>query len=204
MSTEGACGDPTYALIGYRWSQPFVWTFQQHSVPEQYNATDVLEVLQRSFDNITEVRNDCGLPDRVSATARYTGTTFADPCGETGDGYNTVGFGEMPEDVSEDTIALTCPYGDTTGDEVSEVDVIISRDVEWALSEDECRGFEEILEATMTHEVGHVFGLDHVSERRHGDLTMSPLSNGPCSNDETSLGLGDILGLEELYPSSNP
>lgn len=199
VSTEGACGDPTYVLIGYRWSRPFVWAFQGHSVPEQYDSNEVLEVLQRSFENITEARNDCGLPDRVSATSSYTGTTFVSPCGETGDGYNAVGFGEMPEGVSEDTIALTCPYGDTTADEVYEVDVIMSRDVPWALSVDGCRGFEEILEATMTHEVGHVFGLDHVSERRHGDLTMSPRSNGSCSNAETSLGLGDILGLEELY-----
>ena len=46
---------------------------------------------------------------------------------------------------------------------------------------------------------GHVFGLAHVSEEDHGDQTMSRMSNGFCFENETSLGLGDILGLEELY-----
>ena len=55
------------------------------------------------------------------------------------------------------------------------------------------------LEATMTHEAGHVFGLGHIGERRHGRLTMSPFLNGPCENSEATLGLGDVRGLEALY-----
>jgi hypothetical protein len=41
--------------------------------------------------------------------------------------------------------------------------------------------------------------LGHVNERRHVDLTMITRSNGPCTADEITLGLGDVLALEELY-----
>lgn len=187
-------------MSGYVWSGDFVWFFQQSSTPDRYNSNDVLAVIESGFENITSASNDCGLPDRVSAIASYSGASLGKPCSDFGDGLNLVGFGDMPEDLAEGTIAYTCPYEAESENDVVEIDVVINPDVEWALSLDDCRGQEEMLEATITHEVGHVFGLAHVNERRHGDLTMSTSSNGPCHNEESSLGLGDILGLEELYP----
>jgi hypothetical protein len=161
-------------------------------------------VLIRSVTNITTALNDCGLPDNVNIEADYGGTTFEVPCEDESDEYgtNVIGFGEVPKRLGSDTIAFTCPYEDRlTGDYV-EADILINQEIPWALSVEECIGFEELLEATVTHEMGHVFGLGHVNERRHGDLTMSTRSNGPCTPDEISLGLGDILGLEELYGST--
>jgi hypothetical protein len=187
-------------LSGYHWNGEFPWFFQQSSTPLSYNSNDVLSVIKTAFDNITEARNDCGLPDRVSATAFYIDSALGTPCGEFGDGYNLIGFDEMPDDVAEGTIAFTCPYQGPSGTDVVEVDIVINPDIAWALSQEDCEGEEEMLEATVTHEIGHVFGLAHVSERRHGDLTMSTSSNGPCHNEESSLGLGDVLGLEDLYP----
>jgi hypothetical protein len=115
------------------------------------------------------------------------------------DGINVVGFAELADDrdPDEDTLAFVCRLPGWKS--VTEVDMVINSAIPWALSVDECDGFAELLEPTTTHEFGHVFGLDHVSERLHGALTMSPMSNGACAADETSLGLGDILGLEELY-----
>ena len=55
------------------------------------------------------------------------------------------------------------------------------------------------MESTVTHERGHTFGLAHVSERRHGKLTMSSDSEGACQTSERTLGRGDVLGLARKY-----
>jgi hypothetical protein len=199
VSTEGACGDPAYELSGYRWDGIFRWSFDAETTPAGLDPDAVVEVLERSADNIANAYNDCGLPDDVDITIHYRGVTKDQPCEGNTYGLNVIGFGDVPADLSSDTIAYTCPYENTTTHEYVEADIVINKSVDWALSMDTCSGFEELLEATVTHEFGHVFGLGHVNERRHGDLTMSTRSNGPCTDDEVTLGLGDILGLEELY-----
>jgi hypothetical protein len=103
-----------------------------------------------------------------------------------------IGFGKLPLD----TLGVTCVQA--SGSLIDEADMLLSKDVDWALSADECF-FSELLEAVATHEFGHAFGLDHVREDKHADLTMSTISNGPCHAEEISLGLGDMLALEELY-----
>ncbi|HYI23430.1 MAG TPA: matrixin family metalloprotease [Candidatus Limnocylindrales bacterium] len=194
----GACNDNAYQLADFHWDSSYEWVFNEQSVPEGMRSNDVLDVLIQSAENITSARNDCGLPDRVDATARFAGSVAREPCvAEEADGFNTVGFGELPDDQDADTLAFVCTYGGRNV--VVEADMLINSAIPWALAKGECAGFMELLEPTITHEFGHVFGLSHVSEEEHGDLTMSPTSNGPCDAEETSLGLGDVLGLEELY-----
>ena len=200
VSTEGACGDDTHNLAEYKWTGQFWWYFQEFTTPDYLDSGVVLDVLKRSVENIVTARNDCGLPDRVAATASFVGVAVESPCVEDGDyGKNVIGFGPLPDDIEDTSLAVTCPFFDTVTDEYVEADILINEEIDWALTEDECI-FEELLEPTVTHEVGHAFGLAHVNERQHGDLTMSTDSNGACSTEETTLGLGDILGLEELYP----
>lgn len=54
------------------------------------------------------------------------------------------------------------------------------------------------VEAVLTHELGHTFGVGHVSEDEHGALTMSEVIRA-CQASEVTLGLGDILGLQSKY-----
>ena len=61
----------------------------------------------------------------------------------------------------------------------------------------DCRSKYSV-EAAATHEFGHAFGLGHVSESLHPALTMSPVI-AACQSSETTLGLGDVRGLEAKY-----
>ena len=187
------CSDGAYNLFGPRWSTTLKWYFAAPSTPSGLLRSAVRDVLKKSFANVTRARNDCGLADKVSATAAYQGTTSRRAKCNERDGYNVVGF----KSLSLDVLAYTCYW--YSGGRMIEADIQINSNVPWALALAGCIR-RQVLEATMTHEVGHAFGLDHVAEATHGRLTMSPFLNGLCNNEEASLGLGDVRGLEQLYP----
>jgi len=188
-----ACADPAHKEIGGRWlNGSYTWAFNSSSTPSYLGQAKVRDVLKRSFSNITSARNDCGMPDNVSATHTYLGTTGAPArCGRR-DFQNVVGFHRLEFGV----LAVTCYW--ISNNRIVEADVQINSRERWALSMSDCVD-ELILEATMTHEAGHVFGLDHVGEGKHGQLTMSPFLNGLCDVSEVTLGRGDVLGLQALY-----
>jgi hypothetical protein len=175
------------------------WAFRASSTPDDLSRSAVARALKRSVTNITGAHNDCGRVDRVSATSDYLGTTarpldFATvgSCKPQGDGVNVVGFGRVPDHDA----ALTCIW--SIGDQIIEADMKLDRNAEWATSLSSC-AVASLLESVATHEFGHVYGLGHVSEADHGRLTMSERLDGFCESNETTLGVGDMLGLEKLY-----
>jgi len=87
-------------------------------------------------------------------------------------------------------------YDDTVASDIK----INKQGVRWTTSprSGSCRGMWD-LEGVMTHERGHTFGLGHVSETGHGNLTMSTTINGACQMAKRTLGRGDVLGLGGKY-----
>ena len=187
------CQDRAFNTLGGKQAGTYKWSFKQTSTPSGLGRSAVAAVLKRSFNNVTGENNDCGRADTVSATSKYLGTTSRAPNCNNRDGHNVVGFAKL----DPGTLAVTC-YWISAG-KIVEADMKITTRESWALSLATCHGNMPMLEATITHEAGHVFGLDHVGENRHGRLTMSPYIDGPCENNEATLGLGDMLGLESLY-----
>jgi hypothetical protein len=204
LATTNECNDGAYKLEGPHWASTLSWSFNASTTPSANSQTNVEIALQNGANAITSSRNSCGLVDTVTATNQYLGRTTAKPnmtatsttvtCGNT-DGKNVVAFGYLPHS----TLGQTCLWFD--GSNVTfEADMRLNNQRAWfALGVPAGCTSRDGVEQVSTHEFGHAFGLAHVSQTTHPELTMSPIAK-MCSNDKYSLGLGDILGLRALYP----
>jgi hypothetical protein len=210
------CDDTAYAFITYRswshekpiaWKSNFRWWFRVSTTPSYMNVDNARAAIGRAAANITGTHNDCDLIDGVEATHDFGGDTDFTPNISTDgttcvspDGLSIVAFGTL----APGRLATTCVWGHDDGDYVAR---ITSSDVRMNKAESKWYGIKPAdcydrwsVEAVMTHEFGHSFGLAHVGpEDLHGWLTMSPVGNGACQNSEATLGFGDAQGLVTLY-----
>jgi hypothetical protein len=206
-ASPAACADGRHAEIGFHWTKPWAWRFNARSTPKGVSRAAAETQLASAVRSITSARNDCGRPDRVSARASYLGRTTKKPGVRVdargrihcpGDGRSVVGFGSLPLGIAGLTCSTYTLASHGWGRGV-ESDVLFNKRVYgWAVRPGACRPGQVILRSVATHEFGHVFGLGHVKESTHGNLTMSE-SLGPCDDSAFTLGKGDVIGLERLY-----
>lgn len=189
-----ACSDRAFNLLPWRWTSRYNWRFNPASTPSNLSVSAVEQELRRATTNITGARNDCGRPDNVSATQSYLGrTTFrASACDNVADGRNVTDWRAL----GGNTLAVTCTF--FASGRATESDMRINRTFGWFTGPVPAGCSNRFsVEGVATHERGHTYGLGHVNAQA---LTMRP-TVGPCASSRNlvTLGLGDMLGLEQKY-----
>ena len=196
--SPNACSDDANNQRNEHWQSTYRWRYRASSTPDEIGSGETRMAIERAFANITGAHNDCGLTDRVSAQAEFQGNTDRAPdisgAGSclVPDDQNTIGFGRLSFGIA----GVTCWW--FIGDRIVESDMRLNSRLDWATKLGDCDD-ALMVEAVATHEAGHVFGLRHVGEAKHGRLTMSTHIDGTCENAESSLGLGDVLSLQVNY-----
>lgn len=180
------------------------WKFNRQTTPSQTTPERAESALQSAIRNITNASNPCDMGDNVGASAQYDGDADAnaainaDGACLNANGGSQVSFGDISDSL---VLAVACEWLDVsrTPHDITQADVKIDNRSNWYAPGLESCDEDWSIEAVVTHERGHSFGLGHVSEGEHPHLTMSKTINGRCQDSESSLGKGDVLGLRELY-----
>jgi hypothetical protein len=198
--SPGECADPAFNRLGYRvGDEGLRYSYNRSTTPRNLRPAETIKAIRRGGANVATTRNTCRLGDRVPVGFAYAGKTsrhasFDSGACRTSDGVSVVSFGSLQR-----ALAVTCTYWSSGF--VNSSDVKIDKSgTRWTTNPNSrnCRNAFD-LEGVMTHERGHTFGLGHVAENYHRNLTMSPIINGTCQSSERTLGRGDVLGLEDIY-----
>lgn len=198
------CNDDAYNVDKWKWTTTYKWYYNSRNTPSNLNSGNTEAVLKDAAANITGADNSCSLADNVDASHNEQGTTSKgtdisadNVCAQPGqtDSTSVVSFG----DLKTGSLGYSCWYFNSSTLAASEVDIKLNKvDYNWYLPGTNCNS-EWNVEAVATHEFGHAFGMAHVSEDNHPNLTMSTKTNGTCQNQESKLGKGDVKGLEAKY-----
>ncbi len=206
----GECGDSAYQSNGRRIATNLEYRINWRTTPKELSRPAAVGAIRKAGSNVFNTVNRCRLGDRVPValvyrgfSGRSAGVIPAGGCARD-DRLSVASFGRVRSGV----LAVTCDYYTVkpgpNNNPVNSTDLKInSANFRWTTRPQSrsCkkeRAYD--LETLVTHERGHSFGLNHVSERAHPSLTMGPIINGPCQSSERTLGRGDVLGLDRKYP----
>ncbi len=201
------CDDKTQPAIGYVESDTRQWWFNQATAPADIGGVPASYQVQDGNYNLTHGWTNCpGYSGFVNIPSTYKGNTAKkaemDANGNcdsfTGrDGANVTDFGDLPSSK----VGQACTWYFGIINEITETDIRLNKvEIKWTTAglSLQCSGRYDI-ESVVTHEVGHAYGMGHVSETGHANMTMSTNSNGPCRASEATLAAGTLLALSVYY-----
>lgn len=167
----------------------------------------------KAATSITSADSPCTSGDGVSATFNFMGwdsheSDMDDDTGDclwTGDSgddtVSTVDVNPLPSGA----LGRACwigPNGPGSNGNLVEGDIGLRSLSPWTYLPGEASCFnypaKYSVRATLTHEMGHIFGLAHVANDSQRYLTMYPRQDR-CDNSISTLGRGDVDGLRALY-----
>lgn len=184
------------------------WHSNLNSAPASLSHTKVLAGWKRAAAAISNTSSTCDTRDLNPKPQAYLGDgaiagnakqSSCTPDGST-DGLNSLVFGPLTDPTY---LAVACHWMKQDSPKstywlLKEADVRFrSSGYSWKFADETCAtGFS--LVGVATHELGHVYGMGHVDESTHGNLTMST-ATAPCEFGMVNLGTGDVSGIAHLY-----
>ena len=199
LPATDACTD--HVFRGRRWAGPIPYYVNLAGAPAGFEQ-DVIDAFATWENEVKSASVESAYPgDGSSLDFVYMGPTTA-----TGarDGRNVVYLSPTNGTAA---VSLT-----TKGSRITEFDMVMNRS--WAWSTDltcpthDCGTVD--VQNVVTHEVGHVIDLYHVTAEADSLLTMYPQPADPskrASNDwrdevaKRDLGAGEVLAVRTAYPS---
>jgi hypothetical protein len=202
------CQDDSFVLAGPSWPQFEKFFVNIASRPSYLKEPKALDDLRKAHDAWQQpFKTDCKKPkdkDKLKYKDRFGGKTSLQPTLVTrlaSDGQNTVGWTSLAGTVCDG--ATACVVFEYEGGDILEADMAMEVDLTrygfedfWTTDDTtwwNAFGGRWAIIDVATHEFGHFAGLDHVWESP--ELTMFPFVHDGAQ----TLGLGDMLGLLELY-----
>jgi hypothetical protein len=194
------CTTNYYVDRGYRETDEVNWWFRSNTTPSGLSISAVATDLTGGYNNWATMRNACGFSDTTNVRNRYNGDRDhptridADGTCTAADGVNMVDFGVLPMDRF---IAANCTYGTSDG-QADESDIKFNNQYAWFTGSipSGCTNNRYSIEAVMTHEAGHTYGLGDVS----GSDLITMYNRGiPCSRRAVTLAYGDWNLLDRKY-----
>jgi hypothetical protein len=170
-----------------KWSSmPISYWINEKGLPGISNGSDMAAV-QASFRTWENIQT-------ASIQFTYKGTTPAATVGR--DGQNVVTFIDTSAPLGSSIIAATFSFFKTENGRLlfDESDIAVNPSMDFSAS-GETNKFD--IQSVLTHEVGHLLGLDHAGLI---SSVMVPFG-APSQLDQRTLAYDDIAGVIEIYPN---